>query len=183
MSPFQKYTGLFIVWTAACPLFQNIKSRNGRLMAPAPRESHPRVVLTRPCSLPATPYRLNTAARSDCDCKGVSPCLCVVARGSPHPLCGLVWFAPPVPKESILAHPPYGSTQTGMYPSALCCAGIAGLSLSRYKWPVRAERGSAQSGTAWAQFRSKPRMAMVSFVSSLRRISSSTTKQRLPFWS
>ena len=35
--------------------------------------------LLRLSSLPATPYRLNTAARSDCDCKGVSPCLCVVA--------------------------------------------------------------------------------------------------------
>ena len=29
------------------------------------------MVLTRPCSLSATPHRLNTAARPDCDCKGV----------------------------------------------------------------------------------------------------------------
>ena len=34
--------------------------------------------------------RLNTAARPDCDCKGVSPRLCIVTRGLPCPLCGPV---------------------------------------------------------------------------------------------
>ena len=55
----------------------------------APRDFHPRVVLTRPYSLPATPHRLKTAARSDCDCKGVPLFLPrVVARKLPHLLHG-----------------------------------------------------------------------------------------------
>ena len=55
----------------------------------APREFHPSGGLPEPYSLPATPHRLKTAARSDCDCKGVPLFLPrVVARKLPHLLHG-----------------------------------------------------------------------------------------------
>ena len=100
----------------------------------------PRTVLARPCSLPATPHRLNTAARPDYDCKGVSPRLCIVARGLPCPLC--------VPVD--IARPVGGSWRTGrMAPHRRECIrllyaapGFAGLSLSRSKGFSRAERGA-----------------------------------------
>ena len=55
----------------------------------APRESHPSGGLPEPYSLPVTPRRLKTAARSDYDDKGVPLCpLRVVARKLPHLLHG-----------------------------------------------------------------------------------------------
>lgn len=46
-----------------------------------------------------------------------------------------------------------------------------------------ARKGGARLMPAWVQFRSKLRMATISFVSIRRRISSSTARQGLPFWS
>ena len=55
----------------------------------APRESHPSGGLPKPYSLPVTPRRLKTAARSDYDDKGVPLCpLRVVARKLPRLLHG-----------------------------------------------------------------------------------------------
>ena len=62
---------------------------------------------------------------------GVSlSCLRVLAHRLPHLFCGLVFVAllfsrGPVLRtcNRVMAHRPYGSAQTGMYPSALCCTG------------------------------------------------------------
>lgn len=62
---------------------------------------------------------------------GVSlSCLRVLAHRLPHLFCGLMFVAllfgrGPVLRtcNRVMAHRPYGSAQTGMYPSALCCAG------------------------------------------------------------
>ena len=88
----------------------------------------------------ATSHRLNTAARSDYDCKGVLPRLCIVARRLPYLLCGPVDIARLV----------RGSWRNGrMAPHRRECIrllyaapGFAGLSLSRSKGLSRTERGT-----------------------------------------
>lgn len=100
----------------------------------------PRAVFARPCSLSAAPHRLNTAARPDCDCKGVSPHLCIVARRLPCPLFGLVDIARLVG----------GSWRAGRMAQhrrecirlLYAAPGFAGLSLSRSKGLSRTERGA-----------------------------------------
>lgn len=140
----------------------------------------PRMVLTRPCSLPATPHRLNTAARPDCDCKGVSPRLCIGPRAA-LPASWPGGYRSP--RWRVMAHRPYGSAQTGMYPSALCCAGICRAFFVKEQRAQPRGKGCARLRPAWVQFRLKLRMATISFVSIRRRISSSTARQGLPFWS
>ena len=58
------------------------------------------------------------------------PCLYVVAHKLPYLFYGLVFVAHLFRRgpdlrtcNRVMAHRPYGSAQTGMYPSALCCAG------------------------------------------------------------
>lgn len=106
----------------------------------APRDFHPRVVLTRPYSLPATPHRLKTAARSDCDCKGVPLFLLrVLARRLPYLL-----FGGGVDRSLPMGGrgaPAVRLGAEGMYPSALCCAGII-----RRAFFVNVQRATAWKG-------------------------------------
>lgn len=108
----------------------------------APREFHPSGGLPEPYSLPATPHRLKTAARSDCDCKGVPLfLLCVLARKLPRLLHGegvgrsFVTVVPSCGLETkVVAHPPYGSAQKGCIRLPYTAPELsAGLSLSSCK--------------------------------------------------
>lgn len=105
-----------------------VKNKRGRkrtAVGTAPRDFHPRVILTRPYSLPATPRCLKTVVRSDYDDKGVPLFLLyVLARKLPHLLYG----------EGVDRSLPKGGRGVpaarlgteGMYPSALYCRGVIG---------------------------------------------------------
>lgn len=108
---------------------------------------------------------------------GVSlSCLRVLAHRLPHLFYGLVSVAPPLqgPRPAGLKRrhgaPADRLNADRSYPSALCCPGA---------FFVKVPKGAAWKGgntqrPALGQFRSKPRIAIMSFVSSRRRRSSST---------
>ena len=83
------------------------------------------------------------------------------------------WCGSLAPRREVMAHRPYGSVQDRMYPSALCCTDGLPSGFLCQGAGHRAERGT-RSAPFPDQFRSKSRMAIISFVSSLRRNSSST---------
>lgn len=123
-----------------------------------------------PCSLPATPHRLNTAARSDCDYKGVSPRLCVVARKLPNLLHGSVFSLAPFERSWRTVRTARHKRKVsvclmlhGNYPPGFLC--------QRADYPVWK---GGHMGSARPQFRSKARIEIISFASSRLRSSSST---------
>lgn len=169
----------FIIFHRVIPFIKSESeykyNRQTRMAAgAAPRDFHPRVVLTRPYSLPATPRCLKTVARSDYDDKGVPLFLPrVLARKLPYLLHG-EGVDRSLPMWEVMAHPPPGSARKGCirlpYAAAELSAGLS-LSVSR---GARMERGAKHSLPVLVQFRSKPRIDTISFVSSRRRKSSST---------
>lgn len=89
----------------------------------APRVFHPSGGLPEPYSLPATPHRLKTAARSDYDGKGVPLFLPrVLARRLPYLLYGGGMYRS-LPMGGRGAPAAWLGAE-GMYPPALYCAGI-----------------------------------------------------------
>ena len=46
----------------------------------------------------------------------------------------------------VMAHRPYGSAQTGMYPSALCCAGICRAFFVKEQGQGQIERAKRKGG-------------------------------------
>ena len=72
-----------------------------------------------------------------------------------------------------MAHRPYGSAQTGMYPFALYCG--VGLPTGFLCQGAEHSMERGTRGTPFLdQLKSKSRIVIISFVSSLRRNSSST---------
>ena len=110
---------------------------------------------------------------------GVSlSCLRVLAHRLPHLFCGLMFVAllfgrGPVLRtcNRVLAHRPTGSTQTDRIRLPYAARR---LSLSRSDTGAPHGKGENTQRPALGQFRSKPRMEIISFVSSRRRKSSST---------
>ena len=77
--------------------------------------------------------------------------------------------------DDVMAHRPYGSAQTGMYPFALYCgAGLPTGFLCQGAIQGTTWKGGDGQPPALNQLRSKFRMEIISFVSSRLRISSST---------
>ena len=114
---------------------------------------------------------------------GVSlSCLRVLAHRLPHLFCGLMFVAllfgrGPVLRtcNRVMAHRPTGSTQT----DRIRLPYTAPEASRRAFFVKELYRGAAWKGEntqrpALGQFRSKPRMEIISFVSSRLRISSST---------
>lgn len=105
-----RLTVRFICWQGLpykqCTVFMGINRTAGG--SPAPRASHPRVVLTRPCSLPATLQTLGLRRQGRI--------IVLPARRRPQaatPALRPGKIAPLTPmRESLLAHLPPGSAQT-----------------------------------------------------------------------
>ena len=133
---------------------------------------HPHAVLARPYLLPATPRRLITVVRSGCSCKGVSlSCLCVVARKLPRLLCGPC-VSRSLPGE-VLAHRPSGSSQTDRIRLPYAAGNIPPR-LSFSMSPATYEERGLLVCASRLYISLKPRIEIISFVSSLLRSSSST---------